>query len=41
MVTTNLVNSEILVAFNKADLQFAFPTQTVYLEKEIGNEVIN
>jgi len=35
MVTTNLVNSEILVAFNKADLQFAFPTQTVYLEKEI------
>jgi MscS family membrane protein len=39
--TTNVVNSEILVAFNKADLQFAFPTQTVYLEKEIGNQEIN
>ena len=35
MATTNIVNSEILVAFNKANLQFAFPTQTVYLEKEI------
>ena len=27
------VNSEILRAFNEAGLQFAFPTQTVYLEK--------
>jgi len=34
MVATNLVNSEILTSFNKAGLQFAFPTQTVYLEKE-------
>jgi len=28
------VNSEILRAFNAAGLQFAFPTQTVYIEKE-------
>jgi len=35
MGTTNMVNSEILNSFNKAGLQFAFPTQTVYLEKEI------
>ena len=27
------VNTEILRAFNKAGLQFAFPTQTVYIEK--------
>ena len=28
------VNSEILRAFNAAGLQFAYPTQTVYIEKE-------
>jgi len=28
------VNSEILRSFNAAGLQFAFPTQTVYIEKE-------
>lgn len=27
------VNTEILRAFNEAGLQFAFPTQTVYIEK--------
>lgn len=34
METPSQVNSEILSAFNKAKLQFAFPTQTVYFEKE-------
>ncbi|MEI7504996.1 MAG: mechanosensitive ion channel family protein [Paludibacter sp.] len=28
------VNSEILRAFNESGIQFAFPTQTIYLEKE-------
>jgi len=28
------VNSEILRSFNAAGLQFAFPTQTIYMEKE-------
>ena len=28
------VNSEILRSFNAAGLQFAFPTQTIYIEKE-------
>lgn len=35
MQITTQVNSEILRAFNQAGLQFAFPTQTVYMEKEI------
>jgi MscS family membrane protein len=34
METPSRVNTEILRAFNEAGLQFAFPTQTVYLEKE-------
>jgi len=34
MGTTSEVNSEILKAFNEAELQFAYPTQTVYIEKE-------
>ncbi|HEY6915975.1 MAG TPA: mechanosensitive ion channel family protein, partial [Paludibacter sp.] len=33
MEATSLVNTEILQAFNAAGLQFAYPTQTVYLEK--------
>jgi MscS family membrane protein len=33
METPSRVNSEILRAFNAAGLQFAFPTQTVYVEK--------
>ena len=32
-VTSNM-NMEILTAFNKAGLNFAFPTQTIYIEKE-------
>ena len=31
--TPSKVNSEILRAFNAADLKFAFPTRTVYIEK--------
>lgn len=31
--TTSNVNMEILSAFNKAGLNFAFPTQTIYIEK--------
>ena len=34
METPTQVNSEILRAFNAAGLQFAYPTQTVYIEKE-------
>ena len=34
METPTRVNSEILRAFNAAELQFAFPTQTIYIEKE-------
>ena len=34
METPSQVNTEILRAFNEAGLQFAYPTQTVYLEKE-------
>jgi len=34
METPSQVNSEILRAFNEAGLQFAFPTQTIYMEKE-------
>jgi len=37
--TPTLVNSEILRAFNKAGLQFAYPTQSIYLEKE--REIVN
>lgn len=33
METPSQVNTEILRAFNKACLNFAYPTQTVYLEK--------
>ena len=33
METPSQVNSEILRAFNEAKLEFAFPTQTVYIEK--------
>ncbi|MDR3653008.1 MAG: mechanosensitive ion channel family protein [Paludibacter sp.] len=33
METPSQVNTEILSAFNAAGLQFAFPTQTVYVEK--------
>jgi len=33
METPSLVNSEILRSFNQANLQFAYPTQTVYVEK--------
>jgi MscS family membrane protein len=33
MGTISVVNLEILHAFNAAELNFAFPTQTVYLEK--------
>jgi len=34
METPSQVNTEILRAFNEAGLQFAFPTQTVYVEKD-------
>jgi len=34
----SMVNFEILRAFNEAGLEFAFPTQTVYLEKGIGEK---
>ena len=34
MATPTLVNSEILRAFIDAGLQFAYPTQSIYLEKE-------
>lgn len=34
METPSQVNSEILKSFNKAGLQFAFPTHTIYLEKD-------
>lgn len=34
METPSLVNSEILRSFNESDIQFAFPTQTIYLGKE-------
>jgi len=34
METPSQVNTEILRAFNAADLQFAYPTQTVYIEKD-------
>ncbi|ADQ79426.1 MscS Mechanosensitive ion channel [Paludibacter propionicigenes WB4] len=34
METPSLVNSEILRAFNAAGLQFAYPTQTIYIEKD-------
>lgn len=33
METPSLVNSEILGAFNKSGIRFAYPTQTIYLEK--------
>jgi len=33
METPSQVNSEVLRAFNEAELQFAFPTQTIYIEK--------
>jgi len=35
METPTHVNSEILRAFNEAGLQFAFPTQTLYIEKGV------
>ena len=34
METPSQVNTEILRAFNAAELQFAYPTQTVYIEKD-------
>jgi len=34
METPSQVNSEILRAFNEAGLQFAFPTQTIYIRNE-------
>ncbi|HJV78387.1 MAG TPA: mechanosensitive ion channel family protein [Paludibacter sp.] len=34
METPSKVNTEILRAFNAAGLQFAYPTQTVYIEKD-------
>jgi MscS family membrane protein len=34
METPSQVNTEILRAFNAAGLKFAYPTQTVYIEKE-------
>jgi MscS family membrane protein len=34
METPSKVNTEILRAFNAAGLQFAYPTQTVYVEKD-------
>lgn len=36
--TSSDVNLEILTAFNKAGLSFAFPTQTLYFQKEEGKE---
>lgn len=35
---TSDVNMEILAAFNQAGLDFAFPTQTVYVQKEEAEE---
>jgi len=34
METPSQVNTEILRAFNATGLQFAYPTQTVYIEKD-------
>jgi len=34
METPTQVNFEILRAFNDAGLEFAFPTHTLYIEKE-------
>lgn len=34
--TTSNVNMEILTSFNKAGLNFAFPSQTLYIEKDGG-----
>ena len=31
---TSDMNMEILASFNKAGLEFAFPTRTVYIQKE-------
>ena len=28
------MNTEILASFNKAGLEFAFPTRTVYIQKD-------
>jgi MscS family membrane protein len=40
--TTSDVNLEILNAFNQANLNFAFPTQSIYLENnKEGSEIIN
>ena len=39
-VTSNM-NMEILSSFNKAGLEFAFPTQTVYIQKDEGEEKAN
>lgn len=35
---TSNMNMEILASFNKAGLEFAFPTQTVYIQKEEPEE---
>ena len=34
LVVTSNMNMEILSSFNKAGLEFAFPTQTVYIQKD-------
>lgn len=34
METPSLVNTEILISFNKAGIQFAFPTQTIYIANQ-------
>lgn len=36
--TTSKVNMEVLSSFNKAGLNFAFPSQTIYMESESGEE---
>lgn len=36
--TTSNVNMEVLSSFNNAGLNFAFPTQTIYLEKDKDSE---
>lgn len=38
-VTSNM-NMEILASFNKAGLNFAFPTQTIYIQKDESDDNI-
>ena len=37
--TTSDVNMDVLASFNKAGLEFAFPSRTIYLEKDLKEEI--